>query len=386
MRIFIAVLALVLTATCAPVGAAPSASPVPSGSLPASSTPSASLLAGSTFTMPADRDMIEFLADEGSLIAYSSKDAPPPYDSKIQRADPATNTWRTIYQTDAMFMQQRVAAGRIALLEYREPFQGSGAFSVKVVVVDLSSGRATTVDEYALTSATYHGGGGGPRRPWSALTLGPDRIAWTRLIEGPGGSITGELEIASLTDPTPHQAIASSGEWIAPLAIDATRLVYVVGGKTEDQLHVRDVASGGDTIVARATVGNTAVVGSPGIDYAAVSGKWAVWPESATAPTAKGAPSFSATIHALDLTTRAERTFDAGGAYCPRITAGSRYFAWYCGSLAEPNPQLYDAATLQPATAVPPGVGVGAVAADDGVIWFNLVPNGRTVTLFRPRS
>lgn len=255
---------------------------------------------------------------------------------------------------------------------------------MKVVVVDLSSGRGTTVDEYALSSATYHGGGSGPRGPSFALALGADRIAWTRLIEGPAGSVTGELEVASLSDPTRRQAIASSGEWIAPIAIDGTRLVYVRGGKTEDELHVRDLTSGGDRIVVRATVGNTAFTGLPAIDNAAVSGKWAVWPENATAPTAKGAPSFSATIHALDLTTGTERTFDAGGAYCPRITAGSRYFAWYCGSLAEPNPQVYDAATLQPATAAAPGVGV--VASDDGVIWFNVIPNGRTVTLFRPRS
>jgi len=49
----------------------------------ASSSQSTGALPGSTFSMPAERDMVSFYADRGSLIAYQTKDAPPPYDSKI---------------------------------------------------------------------------------------------------------------------------------------------------------------------------------------------------------------------------------------------------------------------------------------------------------------
>ena len=387
MRNWMVLIAICLTGACAPVGA-PSASPAGSSSATvaaASATPTASIIPTSTFTMPADPNMYEFFADQGSLIAYSSKDTPAPYDSKLQRADPATNTWRTFYQTDADFIQMHVAAGRMGLFEYREPPQGAGAFSVKIVVVDLNTGVPSAIDSYEMSAATYRGGGGAPRRPWSGLALGTDRIAWTRLIEGPNGSWRGELAFAPLSDPARKTVVASSIEWVAPLAIDSTRLVYVLGGKTEDELHVRDLASGADAIVARAAVGNTAVIGSPGMDYAVVVGNWAVWPANDPGQPTKGTPAINATIHALDLATGTERTFDAGGTYCPRVTAGSRYVAWYCGSLAEPNGRLLDAARLQPMTSLLPSVGVGVIASGDGLIWFRPPPGTREVTLFRPR-
>ncbi len=367
-------LTVFIAISCTPVTVDPA--PTSSATAPAA-TPSASAQQDTTFTMPTDRDMYEFFGDQGSLIAYSSQSTPPPYESKIQRADPATKTWRTIYQTDAMFQQLHVAAGRMAILEYREPVQGRGASSEKIVVLDLTSGRATTIDEFALSPATYHGGGGGPRGPSFAVALGADRIAWTRLVEGAGGSVTGELELAPLSDPARRQTIGSSIEWIGPLAVDNARLVYAIGGKTQDELHVRDLATGGDTVIARAQVGNTALVGSPQMDRASVTGTWAIWAENT--------PSGTASIHALDLKTGTERTFDAGGTYCPVMSAGGRYVAWSCTSNGGPTQRVYDAATVQPVLAPPPGLGLSPTATEDGLIWFTLVADGRTVTLYRPR-
>ena len=40
-------------------------------------------------------------------------------------------------------------------------------------------------------------------------------------------------------------------------------------------------------------------------------------------------------------------------------------------------------ATLEP-VAAPAGFGVAPVASDDALLWFNVIPNGRTVTLYRP--
>jgi hypothetical protein len=115
MRNWIVLIAVCLTATCAPVGA-PSASPSTTLAR-TSATPSATVATADAFTMTTDREMITFAADRGALIAFSTKDAPPPYESKVQRADPATNLWRTIYTSDAHFSAGRVASARAALAE-----------------------------------------------------------------------------------------------------------------------------------------------------------------------------------------------------------------------------------------------------------------------------
>jgi len=46
---------------------------------------------------------------------------------------------------------------------------------------------------------------------------------------------------------------------------------------------------------------------------------------------------------------------------------------------------VLDATTLEPAREVPATIGVAPLASDDALLWFTVVPGGRTVTLFRPR-
>jgi hypothetical protein len=332
-------------------------------------------VADGAFTMPTDRDMVTFAADRGALIAFSTKDSPPPYESKVQRADPSTNRWSTIYTSDSHFAAGHVAAGRVALAEYREPLQfGGGAYSVDFTVVDLATGAGTAIDRFALTSATFRGGGGGPRRPVGSIVVGPDRAAWTRLIEGPGGSVTGQLRVASLTAPSEAEVIGSSTEWIAPLGLDGHRLLYVVGGKTEDQLHFRDLDTGVDRTVATGAVGDQQREGGiPGFNVAVLAGDWALWFDTPRAAAGR--------IRALNIVSGAERTIDAGGSSCGTTpTAGTRYVAWYCA----PNVNgILDAKTLERVLDVP--AGVAPEASDDALLWFTVVPNGRTVTLFRPR-
>ena len=326
-----------------------------------------------TFTMSTDREMITFAADRGALIAFSTKDAPPPYDSKIQRADPSTGQWRTVYESDAHFGGGQVIAGRVALAEYREPYQGGGAYSVDFTVVDLSTGKGSTIDRFALSAATYHGGGGGPRRPAGSIVIGPDRAAWTRLVEGAGGSVTGELRIASLAEPGRATVVGSSTEWIRPLGVDAHRLLYVLGGKTEDQLHVRDLDTGADRIVTTGAVGDQQREGGiPGFNAAVLAGDWAVWLDTPRAAAGK--------IRAVNVASGAERSIDAGGSSCSGVSAGTRYVAWYCAANIN---GILDVTTLEPTRDVP--FGVAPEASDDALIWFTVIPNGRTVTLFRPR-
>jgi len=316
--------------------------------------------------------MITFAADRGALIAFSSKDAPPPYESKVQRADSITKAWRTIYTSDSHVTAGRVAGGRVAFAEYRSPFQGGGAYSVDFTVVDLSTGTATAIDRFALTSATFRGGGGGPRRPVGSIVLGPDRAAWTRLVEGPGGSITGELRVALVADPGHATPIASSAEWIAPLGLDGHRLLYVLGGKTEDQLHIRDLDTDADKIVATGSVGDQQREGGiPGFNAAVLSGEWAVWLETPQPAPGK--------IRAVNVVNGSERTIDAGGSSCSGVTAGTRYIAWYCAKVSG----VIDSKTLEPVREIP--VGLAAEASDDAVLWSTPVGDGRTITLFRPR-
>src|SRR5258708_9970394 len=96
----VAALTLLVAVSCAPATGTPpitSSSAAPSVSASPTATPGA-------FTMPTDPDMITFAADRGALIAFSTKDGPAPYESKLQRAEATTNAWRTAYTSDARFL------------------------------------------------------------------------------------------------------------------------------------------------------------------------------------------------------------------------------------------------------------------------------------------
>lgn len=371
---------LVLAAiSCTPtsVAAPPSASAT---SLVASAPPTISALPSSspvpgTFSMSTDREMNFFAADRGSLIAFSTKEGPPPYASKVQRAEAPNGPWKTVYEIDASLSGGgQVVAGRVALVEYRAPFQGGGAYSEDFTVVDLSTGKTTAIDRFALSSATYHGGGGGPRRPVGAMVLGPDHVAWTRLVEGPGGSITGELRVATLADPARAKLIGSSVEWIAPLSVDAHRLLYVLGSRVEDQLRMVDLDTGADRVVASAAMPvDIQVTPFAGLDRALLSGDWAIWRDSPRAS--------DGMLRAVNVASGAQRTISMGGSSCTEPSIGTRYIVWYC---SERVVGILDAITLAPLATKPAGVGVAPQASDDALLWFDL-GTPRNVVLYRPQ-
>lgn len=382
-KVALGVVALVVacsnpSAATAPSGSLPTSSgtvpPAVTGAAPASAVPGAS---GTTFSMAADPEMIGFFADRGTLVAWSTRDGARPRQSRVHRADPPNGPWRTLYETDALFQAQRVSSGRMAITEIRELPSGVGAYSEKVVLVDLDSGAATVISEFSLSRATFRGGGGGPRRPNGAIALGPDAIAWTHLIEGPGGSLTGELRVANLADPGRSTRIGASAEWIAPLAVNAQRLVYVVGGTSQDELRVRDLVSGADRTVATGLVGDSSMPAA-WMSSSAVTGDWAVWQEQARG--GKQSPEPEGTIHAVDLRTGDRRTVDRG-AGCFGFTAATRYVALICGR----SSRIYDARKLEPVVLTSPAPGVGVQASDDGLVWFDVTPTGRNVVVFRPR-
>ena len=375
---------LLLATGCAPaVTTSTSTAPTSSaGAAAVSPAPARAALTGTTFTMPADREMVSFYAAGGALVAYSTKDAPPPYASRILLADPPAGPWRVVYESDARLGVEGVVEDRIAFGEYREPYQGGGAYSEVFAVVDLATGQKTDIDRFTMSAATYRGGGSAPRRPIGAIVLGPDHVAWTRLVEGAAGSVTGELRIAPLGDPTTGTLVATSTEWVRPLAVDAHRLVYVLSDKTEESLHVRQIDSGADAVVLTGPVGDTARGEIPGFDYAAVSGDWAVWLD---ARSFKSSSTEHGTGHAVNLATGDERALEVVGSSCSGVSAGSRYFVWACGRLEDPRDSLIlDAKTLDTVRPIPSGTAVGLIASGDGLIWFNVSGTTRTVTLFRP--
>jgi hypothetical protein len=320
--------------------------------------------------------MNSFGADRGALIAFSTKEGLPPYSSKVQRAEAPNGPWKTVFEIDASFAGGgQVVAGRVALIEYREPYQGGGAYSEDFTVIDLSTGKTTAIDRFALSSATYHGGGGGPRRPVGRIVLGPDRVAWTRLVEGPGGSITGELRVATLADPARAKMVGSSAEWISPLSVDAHRLLYVLGSKTEDQLHLLDLDTGADRVIARAAMpADIQVTPLPGLNRALLSGDWAIWLDSPRAS--------DGLLRVVNIADGVDRTIAMGGSSCTEPSVGTRYIAWYCAAGVF---GILDANTLAPAATKPAGIGVAPEASDDALLWFDLSTNPRHVVLYSPR-
>ena len=133
--------------------------------------------------MPTDDEMHVFVADRGALVAFSTKDGPPPYASKIQRAEAPSGPWKTVFETDASFVGSgQVVAGRAAVTEYREPFQGGGAYSEDFTVIELATGKATAIDVPCQTGAVAATAMPMPR---PAIKLSKIRVEDDNLMEFP---------------------------------------------------------------------------------------------------------------------------------------------------------------------------------------------------------
>lgn len=313
-----------------PAAAAPVAAPSPTGP-----PPPAVSFRGATFAMEIDDEMRSLFADRGSLVAASSKDGPAPFASKILLAAPARGPWRSVYSSDARYTVVTVADGFVAVLEYRE--QGGGAYSQKLVVVDLPSGRSEVVDSYALSAATYRGGGGGPPRPTGSMVLGGGLIAWVRLIEGSGGAITGELRVGLPHLPGEAKLVATSDSVIRPVAImDATTLVYVLARDRRVELRAREIHSGAERTLAAAQLIETS--GIVPFQWTARSDAWIGWVEEAPPSATMG--SGSSTLRAVNVKTGATHDVPLGQSDCPGLSGNARYFAANCSGPGTAPPRM----------------------------------------------
>lgn len=325
--------------------------------------------------------MVSFFADRGSLFARSTRDGPAPYLSKIQRAEPSS-TWRTVFENDAAFFAEKVMSGRMALVEYRQEPLSAGAYDVTVVLIDLNSGQRTVIDHFALSAATFRGGGGAPRRAAGGLiALGPNKIAWTHLNELAGGNVEAVLRVASLTELARASVIGRSREWIEPIAIDDRELVYVVGGTERDDLRARDLGTGRERSLTQLRAPSQ----SAGRDGPAIAGGWAGWieyPPMAGAPDAQpGAPS-TTTFRAVNLRTGVARERVLGAEYCHSLSANASYFVWDCGTRGATQ-QAFDPNAWKELDVLAVGSSGSAAlaAADGGFIWYEAVADARRVTL-----
>lgn len=380
---------LLLITACTPNASAPSPTPIASAATATiapttSSSPAAPqlLMSGAVFAMPAQPDMITFFASSGSLIAWTSGNRPSPYLDRIQRADPPNGPWRTTFSDDAHFRMQRVNDDRMAIIEYRE--DGEGAYNETVIVLDLITGGTTTFDRYALSKATYRGGGGAPRRPGGQIALGRDMIAWTHVSELAGGAVEGELRVAPLADPRAVTVIARSSVWIEPLAVDTRSVTYVAGGTDRDEARVHDLATGTDrrlTTFASATQ-------MSGRSAPAQSGSWVGWLETkSVTPTTRTVQSV-VTFQALNITTGEERSADAGGTTCSPLSANAQAFAWSCASVAAQLAalQAFDVARWKLVDVVRSSAAraSGLQAVDGGFVWTDIDGTTRQLNLFTP--
>src|SRR4051812_25797738 len=180
------IVSLVLVLGCAPQGPSASVplSAVTSAAASASASPRAGtqlLVTGKRTTVTPGANMQAGFAHRGTLYALAMPTAPPPYVSELLRSDAATGTWAEVFSDDAWFQDLSFDGGRAALVEYRGPFQGGGGFDERVLVVALATRATTRIDAFAVSSATFRGGGGGPGRPGWRIVLHGEQVAWTRL-------------------------------------------------------------------------------------------------------------------------------------------------------------------------------------------------------------
>lgn len=327
-------------------------------------------------------DQSTFFADLGALYAVAARNSPAPYASKIQRFDAPSGTWRDVFADDAAFVGLRSSAGHAVITEYREPPQGGGASDEVVLIVDLASGAATRVDAYALSAKTYHGGGGGPRRPSWSLALGANTLAWTRLNEMADGTIEGELRAATVGDTSHFTTVGRSQQWIEAVSVDDTTLVYVLGAKDRDELHVRDLKGGADRSVA--------MLRSPGVSAGrggiARSGDLVAWIDNPPVPGAPdatpGAPTTSV-LHTVDLHSGVTRELDLRVNYCGGLSGNEIGLAWFCsGDAAATSLSYFDPRTWNYVDIVRAAQRPNSLECFAGAfLWFDLPKSSRRVNL-----
>jgi hypothetical protein len=383
---------LVAACTAAPpvAPAPPTATAPASTAVGARSTASARasvqlLLGGEAFTMTAEQEMFSFFADRGSIVALATRGGPAPYLSTIKRAEPAEGAWRTVFEDDASFMLGKVAGGRMALVEYRAPPPSTGAYDETIVVIDLKTGEKKTVDHFALSGATFRGGGGGARRAVGGLiALGTSTIAWTHLSELSAGVVEAELRVASLADLGRAAVVGRSREWIEPISVDDRTLVYVFGGSESDELRARDLATGRERALARPP----APTQSAGRDGPLTVGAWVGWIEHAPIPGAPGAKAGSpttTTFRAVSLESGEARERVLGTQYCQSLTANAGYLVWDCGgngaTLRAFDPRAWKDRDI---VGVSGGRLFGVAAVDGGFIWYDALTGRQQVTLLTP--
>jgi hypothetical protein len=394
--IVVIVATLVSCSTPAASSPAPTARPTdgPASSSASSSTvvatgsqlpPMQVLLRGTLTTVVPGPGQYPMFVQSGTLYAQWIQETPPPYLSKVQRFDDAARVWRDVFTDDAQFSGWSADTGKLALLEYREVVQGGGASESTVLLVDFGTGATTPLDRFALSAATFHGGGGGPRRPRSTLVISGAKVAWSRLNELPGGVVEAELRIADLAEPGRFTTIGRSTLTIEPLWIDARTVGYLLGGPEQDEIRVRDLASGTERTLARVT----APFQDRGIGGIARSGRFIGWIDNLPSGSGARGSTMTSIFHATDIATGATRDLDLRSVTCRGLSGNAIGFAWWpCQpdqtngtSLAYFDPVTWTNLEIVRSSDRPNDL----QAVDGGFMWFDVIGGVRRLNLLLVR-
>lgn len=353
--------------------AAGSASRAPDSTVSPIASTTAAPFVGAIANAPVSPEMITFASQGRSLIAIWSAGTPPPYLSRLMRAD-ADGTWSSVYESDAMFVGLQQDLRRAAFIEYREKPQGGGASDLAFIVLDLTTRALVKVESYARTPATYHGGGGSPRGPSASIAIGGGMVAWSRVNELAGGAVEGELRVATLDDPSSFTTVGRSKETIVPIAVDEKTLVYLLGGADRDELRARELPTGKE----RSLVTVLRPTQTHGPSNLARSGSFVGWIEMPAAT-----DTANARFRTVNITTGAARDIDVGARFCSGVTANAYGFVWRCSDTKLTALGYWDPLAWRQVDVTPATDGY-LEAALDGFIWTGVVRNERRAVLFAP--
>jgi hypothetical protein len=163
--------------------------------------------------------------------------------------DLATGTTRTVPAAPAGDFGGPVALvnGRLGVVAWSRTSAGE---SYRYELDDLASGTTRTLDT-SDAPGHFHGQGA-PVQADPALVVGPNAVAYIHLfVQGP--DLVGELRVGPAAGPM--KSVFTSKLPVRPVALSETTLAYTVPSADGSQLHVYDLASGRDRVVARGRLG-----------------------------------------------------------------------------------------------------------------------------------
>jgi hypothetical protein len=249
--------------TPSPSSPIPTATPTIATPAPTSSvSPTTVLMAGSfrsvAFPAPAGYPYVGQVLTDGTQAFAAFGDGSK---SAYTLLDLATGTARTVPLTLTGDFGGPVALvnGQLGVLSWSRTSAGE---SYRYEIDDLASGTTRTLDT-SEAPGHFHGEGS-PEQADPALIVGQNAVAFVHLfVQGP--DLVGELRVGPAAGPM--KSVFTSKRPVRPVALSDTTLAYAVPSAEGSQLHVYDLASGRDRVVARGRLAAAVALGAGRLLY-----------------------------------------------------------------------------------------------------------------------